>query len=380
MEAPLSLRRPINWQDFETLCKKLWGEIWACTEIKKNGRIGQAQHGVDIYGIPKSETQYYGIQCKGKDEYTDKQFTEDEIIAEIEKAKLFQPPLKKLYLATTAVKDAKIEEFVRVKNLENISDGLFEVHIFSWEDIVELIDENKETHDFYLKSQNYKSRKSVSVTFQNASTELIMTPEFKQTTIHRTQKIIPAVPLNNSLSAIMGLHNKFAAIPTAVARFEAASTKINLSLCPLYFQIHNTGAEPLEEFKLLFEIHGEIQEVTDDNEVRTGTHIFPKIYQTPDVRLNKENKTGKILPQASILVGDDTFNSDMFFIKPLPKDYSLEIRWKLISKDFKDSGVLQITVVPNINFEYKDILVEDPYLVGITEGEIEDVLIDKNDD
>lgn len=86
------------------------------------------------------------------------------------------------------------------------------------------------------------------------------------------------------------------------------------------------------------------------------------------------------MPQASILVGDDTFNSDMFFIKLLPKDYSLEIRWKLISKDFKDSGVLQITVVPNINFEYKDILVEDPYLVGITEGEIEDVLIDKNDD
>ena len=41
-------------------------------------------------------------------EYTNKQFTEGEITKEIEKAKLFQPPLKKLYFATTAVKDTGV--------------------------------------------------------------------------------------------------------------------------------------------------------------------------------------------------------------------------------------------------------------------------------
>ncbi len=35
MEAPQTLRRPSNWQDFESLCKKLWGEIWNCPEIQK---------------------------------------------------------------------------------------------------------------------------------------------------------------------------------------------------------------------------------------------------------------------------------------------------------------------------------------------------------
>ena len=83
--------KPENWQDFEELCKILWGEIWDCHEIKKNGRTGQNQHGVDIYGIPKNEMQYYGIQCKGKDEYTKAILTEKEIIAEIEKAKTFKP-------------------------------------------------------------------------------------------------------------------------------------------------------------------------------------------------------------------------------------------------------------------------------------------------
>jgi len=65
-----SIRKPENWQDFENLCKKLWGEIWDCAEIKKNGRSGQNQQGVDVYGIPKFDTEYYGIQCKGKDDYT----------------------------------------------------------------------------------------------------------------------------------------------------------------------------------------------------------------------------------------------------------------------------------------------------------------------
>ena len=90
-------------------------------KLKKNGRAGQNQHGVDIYGIPKNEVQYFGIQCKGKDEYTKAILTEKEIIAEIEKAKTFKPKLKKLYFTTTANKDERIEEFVRLKILKTLN-------------------------------------------------------------------------------------------------------------------------------------------------------------------------------------------------------------------------------------------------------------------
>lgn len=147
MKAAQSLAKPVNWQDFESLCKKLWGEIWNCPEIKKNGRSGQAQAGIDVYGIPNGESSYYGIQCKGKDEYTGKQLTEKEINKEIEKAKHFEPPLKKMYFATTSSKDVNIEALIRKKNIEHINSGLFEVHIYSWEDIVDLIHENKSTYD-----------------------------------------------------------------------------------------------------------------------------------------------------------------------------------------------------------------------------------------
>ena len=53
------IQKPVNWQDFESLAKKLWGEIWATDSIKKNGRMGQTQHGVDVYGIPSGEKDYY---------------------------------------------------------------------------------------------------------------------------------------------------------------------------------------------------------------------------------------------------------------------------------------------------------------------------------
>jgi hypothetical protein len=102
------IRKPENWQDFEELCKLLWGEIWDCPEIKKNGRSGQNQNGVDICGIPNGENGYYGIQCKGKDEYTKAILTEKEVLFEIEKAKQFKPLLRKFYFATTANKDEKI--------------------------------------------------------------------------------------------------------------------------------------------------------------------------------------------------------------------------------------------------------------------------------
>lgn len=84
MMAPMQLKKPSNWQDFEKLCKLLWGEIWDCSDsIKRHGRQGQNQHGVDVYAYVDKYKGYCGVQCKGKDEYTNAQLTKDEIDKEI---------------------------------------------------------------------------------------------------------------------------------------------------------------------------------------------------------------------------------------------------------------------------------------------------------
>ncbi|HEX4372081.1 MAG TPA: hypothetical protein VHZ50_02140, partial [Puia sp.] len=172
------IQRPENWQDFESLCKMLWGEIWECSEIQKNGRSGQSQNGVDVCGIPKNENGYFGIQCKGKDDFSNANLSFDEINLELDKAKKFTPPLKKFYFATTAKKDVNIEEYIRNKNLEYKSQGLFEVHLFAWDDITDLIYENRNTFNSYLNDAKFISQYNIDLNFQNNLKVLECYPEF----------------------------------------------------------------------------------------------------------------------------------------------------------------------------------------------------------
>ena len=376
MKASKTLGRPENWQDFETLCKKLWGEIWKCPEIKKNGRSGQKQLGVDVCGIPKWETEYYGIQCKGKDEYTHKQLTEEEIDKEIKKAKKFTPALKKFYFATTAVKDAKIEEIIRKRNIENKKNGLFEVHIFSWEDIVDLIYENRDTYNYYVNSISFKSTKSVDISFHDGSKELTMVPKFRQRIIRYNQKIAPANPtFGNSIHEMLAKQQRVFQHGSLVVT-PMSKTEINYSYCQFYIMIHNNGTTAIEDYKLFLEFEGDVKDIAETNENSTGIVLSPHIFRS-DIVLNPDELSGKVIPENNILVGDDIYNSDNIFIKTSHTDSKIIIKWKLVSKDYKNSGELFILSKPDIERHYKTVLVEGPLKVRIKEGEIEDFIVDK---
>ncbi|HEV7857734.1 MAG TPA: hypothetical protein VGO91_03720, partial [Pyrinomonadaceae bacterium] len=69
----LQIPAPSNWQDFETLCCDLWRAIWKDPNTIKHGRQGQKQHGVDVSGRPNLHSAWAGVQCKGKDNFTDKE-------------------------------------------------------------------------------------------------------------------------------------------------------------------------------------------------------------------------------------------------------------------------------------------------------------------
>ncbi len=366
MEAPKTLRRPANWQDFETLCKKLWGEIWECPEIQKNGRLGQDQSGVDIFGIPSSENDYYGIQCKGKSEYNDNhpQFTESEISLEIEKAKKFLPKLKKLYFATTALNDSKIQTFVRLKNIENKSLGLFEIHLFCWETIVELIEENKNTSNWYIKNQNYKSNKLAKITFQNNLDELDGKVTFQQLYTDFRQRIVPASLSHNSFTPAY-LFEDF-----NFSKNSPFQSKTNNSYLKFFLRIHNIGNDPIENFKILLRFEGDFQDL--DTVTKGGHFLMPTIKHTYDTFIDKENKTGKIFPLNKILVGEDTMGFDDIQIKPILEDSTVIIHWKIISKDYKNEGKLKLNLSSEILAVNKTVLVTDPFEVKLEIGEVED--------
>ncbi len=349
LKAPKSLPKPSNWQDFETLCKKLWGEIWNDPHIKKNGRSGQEQNGVDIVGIPFGENDYYGIQCKGKDDYIKSKLTKTEIEIEIEKAKLFKPSLKYLYFATTANKDVKIEEYIREKNIEHRKNRLFGIEIFSWEDIVDLINENKHTSDFYIKSINYKSKNNAFVSFDNDDVTLVLIPEFViKRTMYSTK-----TPVREELKLNIGhLHNMFA-LSQKIFEKENNKFKINKSICPVTLKITNTGIDPIEEYKLVFNIIGNVRKVSK-NRVKDNLEIF----SAQSLRIDEKNMSG-VVSREKMLVSKDSYTLQPFYIHFYNEQNEIKIHWKLYSKNYYSEGDLTIQVKPNIRIERNRETIDD---------------------
>lgn len=136
MEVRLPI--PKNWQDFEMICHKLWKDIWSSPNAQRNGRQGQPQAGVDIFGMAVYLTDgYAGVQCKDRDSQLGQKLTVRELEAECMKATSFVPSLQEFTMATTAPREKDVQERARVLT-QQMSFG-FPVNVWSWEDIEEEI-------------------------------------------------------------------------------------------------------------------------------------------------------------------------------------------------------------------------------------------------
>jgi hypothetical protein len=66
---------------FEYLCRDLWKKESMNEPVSFNGRPGQGQDGVDVYGRNTTTEKWFGIQCKVRDK--DNKLSKKEIDAEI---------------------------------------------------------------------------------------------------------------------------------------------------------------------------------------------------------------------------------------------------------------------------------------------------------
>lgn len=99
--------------------------------MQKNGRPGQKQHGVDIYG-PDYLGRLVGVQCKRYEG----PLKLDVVLAEISNAEGFKGQLSTLYIATTADHDSKLQEQVRIRSEERAKEGKFAIGVLFWDEIV----------------------------------------------------------------------------------------------------------------------------------------------------------------------------------------------------------------------------------------------------
>jgi hypothetical protein len=139
--------------EFEYLCRDIWKNEHINEPVSFHGRPGQAQDGVDVYGRNTETREWFGIQCKVREESNP--LNKKEIYNEINKAKNFNPSLKKYYFCTTLKRDATLQAIER-EIIEDLEDGgCFSFRILFWNDIEELLKEEKNINIYHKYYQRY---------------------------------------------------------------------------------------------------------------------------------------------------------------------------------------------------------------------------------
>lgn len=355
MLAPKQILPPENWPDFETLCMKIWGEIWNCQHtIEKNGRSGDNQNGVDIYAIPQGEVDYFGIQCKNKDSYADKKLSISEIDDEIEKAKNFKPQLKHLVIATSACKNAAIEEHVRIRNKENLTKGLFSISLQSWEDIVQHIRDSKNVLAWYEENILHSNSYKVEFLFEDEKEFLTIQPHYtisKDKYYIRPEHPFPQSPLNSiiekmaEVQADMQRYNKYGSPPDPNAK----------RWCEIHIILKNIGGNVLEDVRMDIDYSCDTIERFDDG----VHHVYSDHYLSPTTaaEFNRQAEERREItqyrdcpcfefkPVDNTIVQKDS-RICCFSIMPKRGVKKIDLDWHLFARDYDAEGKLQIIVEP----------------------------------
>lgn len=130
-----------DWEQFEDLCLEIWRRKWKNPSASRHGRKGQPQQGVDIAGLSQGGEGWEGVQCKVKAKGP---LVRSELTSEIRKAEQFKPALARLVFATTLPRDRQDQELVRELNDSHVLAGSFPVDLFSWDDIVQEVEQHPE--------------------------------------------------------------------------------------------------------------------------------------------------------------------------------------------------------------------------------------------
>jgi hypothetical protein len=371
-----TIQKPENWQDFETLCKQLWGEVWNIPmKIKKNGRNGQPQAGVDVYGVPKGELNYWGIQCKGKDDYANAKLTKKEIDIEIGKAHNFKPELDVFIFATTMNKDSDIEEYVRIKDLESRKNGKFEILLFCWEDIADLIDDNQDTYNFWVGNKFHKTKFDFEVSLNNFQPEYVIRPKCIKT-VKRYKVREPEVEkLDMGIASILAGNSWMHKMPTINPAIVSVSQgRVNEAICSFESIMANTGSNVIEDWRVTFKIVGEHKEIMDH--LGTGPMGMVDLNFIKNKRTYVDENRITYSPRDNEpLIQKDNRYFEAYII-PMCKEYIIPIEWELLARDFNSSGTIYLKVEPE--YEIKVIYEEVDSVEDLKEDEIVSIEEKKN--
>jgi len=344
-------------------------------KIKKNGRNGQSQAGVDVYGVPKGQEKYWGIQCKGKDEYVNAKLTKKQIDKEIKKANNFKPSLAVFIFATTMNKDSEIEEYIRIRDLENRQEGKFEILLYCWEDIADLIEDNQNTFNYYVSNKQHKTKYNFTVYLNDFQTEHIIRPKCIRKIKRYILKNAEQTPTHYGLEALSNSNlNRKPLEPIAPNMRWVIEGKVNEAISSFEIIMANTGSMVIEDWRVRVKFLGEHEELLDV--LGTGSMGMVDLTKLRYKRTYIDGNTISYSPNDNEpLIQKDNRYFEAYII-PKCREYTIPIQWELLARDYNVSGELFIKVQP----KYEDqILFEEVHSeFDIKEDEIISIEPKKN--
>lgn len=141
---PIRLAIPTNDDDFETLCRDLLRVHWSAPHMEIFGKRGERQFGIDILDLG-GQDPLYAAQAKLKEPH--KSLPPQDIQDEVDLAKQFDPPLGKYGILTSGKVSTQSQRKVREINVLHRAQDLFEVELFTWEKISELVHKYPEVYE-----------------------------------------------------------------------------------------------------------------------------------------------------------------------------------------------------------------------------------------
>lgn len=359
------LQIPKNWQDFEDVCKELWRENWPCREIQSHGRNGQAQYGVDVFGIPDGEEKYYGIQCKHKS--IGEELTESEVDHEIQEAYKFPTPLKMLYIATTANNDAKIQKHVMLKDVENREKGLFGIRVYSWPEISDLLRQHTNVLNWYMEEKFYQRSMELYVNSCRLGEEaIVLNPHFNRlidevVLVEPNKLSMDQANLVKPNKVLLDFYKHYREstpeISLMVTNPLIHKVKLNRSLVELEIDIDNTGEQPFENYFLFLSI--------SDSDYNKGIHFQINDILVEDIESERREKEARFHEAGQIINGGMSRRVSTYIY--LPKDESIiNVDYEFNAKNYKSSGTIKIKNEPDIKNVRKRKMTSNIDEVGIS--------------
>ena len=135
--ASSNIPPPKSWDEFEDIALSAARLRWESNDFCRNGRQGQKQDGVDIWGHD-DEGRHIGVQCKNTVDGISLAVIKREIV----NAEAFTPKLDCFYIATTAKRNGPLQTAVHEISQERAKARMFKVHILFWDDICQDLAKN----------------------------------------------------------------------------------------------------------------------------------------------------------------------------------------------------------------------------------------------